>query len=354
MIFSRFSLVTAALLITLLAACGGGNDEDAGTSHAINRQAMNGVIIPGKQRFTQSAAGLASASADFCSQGAIAIDPLRQRWLQAMSNWQAIALLNFEPASEESRLRIQFYPDDRGFVASQVEALLGSEQPISDASLSTAPLQGLPALEYLLFGELAAAAFQAPDTATRRCDLLKAISRHMATRAGAQEAAWREAAPIQIDGGTDTIADITGAVVAQIVDLRDNKLGGPLGIHHGNQPQAQLCESPLSQSSTANLQNALQATEQLLTGSGAAPGLDDALIDAGYGEYLDNILLSFSQSQQALSQVSLPLCEALQDTTARQSLLALYDGALRQLRDLMQLLPARLAVNTGFNANDGD
>ena len=344
------------LLALLLSACGGGNNEDAGTAVAINKQAVFGVILPGYERFALNAAQLQQDVDDYCgvAEGNIAVS--QATWLAAMSAWQSIQLVNFGPADEELRLRIQFYPDERGLVAEQLEAMLADEQPISEARIAsaTAPVQGLPAMEYLLFSAVSLERLAVAENRSRSCAALGAITAHLASRAAGLSTAWQAAAATQASKDIDGVADLAGAVVAQVVILRDDKLGVPLGIRNGNLPQAEACESALSRSSISNLYNGLSGMERLFTGLGDRPGLDDALISAGVIDYLKAILRAITESQHALEGLSLPLCEGIADEAGREQLFALFDGSLRDLRDLMQQLPAQLAISTGFNANDGD
>ncbi len=354
---TALSIPLSGLVLSLcLVACGGGgNDQDAGTTSAINEQAINNVIIPGNQRFAASTLSLRDQAENFCAQGAD-IDALQLAWLQAMSDWQSIQLVNFGPADEETRLRVQFYPDERGRVATQVDDVLADSQPITVNRIAnaTAPLQGLPALEYLIFARDAESLFDAADTGARRCDLLLAISSHLSTRSADLLAAWQADAEFRVTRDIDGIADLTEAVITHVVFLRDDKLGRPLGIRNGNVPQPQNCESALSGSSSENLRDALSAIETLFTGMGDNPGLDDGLIGAGYLDYLAQVLNALGESRGTLDTLTLPFCEAIADDENRDRLFMLFDGPLRELRNLMQELPGRLAVNTGFNANDGD
>ena len=98
----------------------------------------------------------------------------------------------------ESRLRAErlyFWPDPRNATARQLGELLAGRDPAALTAegfvRASAAVQGLPAVERLLFDEGAAAAFRrGGDVGRRRCEVLEAITRNVAGITGEVAREW--------------------------------------------------------------------------------------------------------------------------------------------------------------------
>lgn len=83
---------------------------------------------------------------------------LQKKWPDIVIAWSQISALPIEPLMHENRLlKIESFPLRKGFVAKKIETILASEDDIStlinnnNMANQSVVLQGLPALEYLLF-----------------------------------------------------------------------------------------------------------------------------------------------------------------------------------------------------------
>ena len=115
-------------------------------------------ISPAMQGFHRSADRLNAALQDWCAApdkaGARRID---KGFAQLVRAWAGIEFLRFGPLVKANRYeKLNFWPDPRGITLRQVQGVLAKPDAIPDAAqLAThsVAIQGLPALEYVLYRE---------------------------------------------------------------------------------------------------------------------------------------------------------------------------------------------------------
>jgi predicted lipoprotein len=248
---------------------------------------------------------------------------------------------------------VQFFPDENGLVSQQVEGLLAASDPVNEQSVSssTAPLQGLPALEYLLFGENASSQF---TSTSRRCEVSKAISAHLARRAAILNADWLLQVDSFVAGGQSSLGKTTVAVESAISNIRDNELGNPLGLRGQGAASPELVETPWAKISFATLDSALTSIENIMVGDGNQAGLANLLSQYQNAEYSDQLLALITDVKATLNDENNSLFNAVSDGQAATRLTALFDGDFSELRNQMQTLGQRMGIDDGFNADDGD
>ena len=114
-------------------------------------------ISPAMLRFQQSAEQLRTDLDAWCAAPAPAgAKKAEADFADLVEAWSGIEFLRFGPLVAANRYeRIYFWPDPRGITLRQVQGLLGqSDQPIpnaADLAKQSVALQGLPALEYVLY-----------------------------------------------------------------------------------------------------------------------------------------------------------------------------------------------------------
>ena len=117
-----------------------------------------------------------------------------------MQAWSLVEPIRFGPVAEQHRYeRIFYWPDPKGLGARQVREALGKEDATvtEAASLSakSVALQGLPALEYLLYGDDAGTLAKGGGEATFRCRFAETIAGNVAGMAKDIAAGWQDGAP---------------------------------------------------------------------------------------------------------------------------------------------------------------
>ncbi len=186
---------------------------------------VRGYIAPAMAHFAQTASDMQGALARFCAgsaaapaQDAASAASLDEHFASLVRAWSGIEFLRFGPLVEDNRFeRIYFWPDPRGIMLRQIQALLaqadhagqGSRQasgaaarPALDANTlagHSVAVQGIPALEYMLYREnglLRRSARQGPRFAAD-CAYATAIAANVSSIGKDIARAW--AAPVAAD-----------------------------------------------------------------------------------------------------------------------------------------------------------
>ncbi|MFO0609795.1 MAG: imelysin family protein [Polyangiales bacterium] len=278
---SRRRALAALALVPLAAACSE-TPADTFDRNAMLAAIADNVCVPLARATADAQRALATAAAAFAdAPSAATLTAVRTSWRDARRPLKRALAFSAGPA-ETTRLRSAVdWPGD----AAAVERALTASDPISDAAVDTlgANQRGMPAAEYLLFaGDEAAtlAAFTTGPTATRRRDLLRAITAYGATRSAAYAAAWDRAmgdyaGQLARAGRGSTEFTTTRAavdlVVNQLVAAVDSaasmRLGVPLGASEGGAPQPDRVESPYSDASLTDLRALLEGADAIYTGA---------------------------------------------------------------------------------------
>ncbi|HSI39936.1 MAG TPA: imelysin family protein [Xanthobacteraceae bacterium] len=155
-------------------------------------------LLPAYDRLADDTAAQQSAWSAFCAAPqAAAVPGLQAAFDAAADDWNAIEFVTFGPVMLSLRAdRFNLFPDRRNGVERAIAEVLAAED--FDARVaperfarSSAAVQGLPALERLLYGEGAADKLLAgvPEAA-RRCALGRAIAGNLAAIARDIRAGW--------------------------------------------------------------------------------------------------------------------------------------------------------------------
>ena len=193
---------------------------------------LSGYIQPAMQTFESAAKKTETSLVALCTQEAIlrqgadstkAAEAAQQAKLDFRAlvlAWSRIEFLRFGPLVEENRYeRISFWPDPRNVMLRQIPGVLArySRGELVDLSAQSVAVQGLPALEYLLYGNngllnpapgnvrvddvrsgggvqpdvvVVPGNQTVPDVVRGRCDYAVDIARNLVGLAGALSAAW--------------------------------------------------------------------------------------------------------------------------------------------------------------------
>ena len=141
-----------ALLLPTMASNAGELPPDYG------KHLATAYITPAIQHFHQSAQQLHAALQAWCPAADKAgAKNIKDNFAQLVAAWSGIEFLRFGPLITANRYeKISFWPDPRGITVRQVQGLLAKPDAVPDAdALAThsVAVQGLPALEYVLYRE---------------------------------------------------------------------------------------------------------------------------------------------------------------------------------------------------------
>lgn len=314
---------------------------------ALNQAAFDKHIRPRYEQLANATAALDSGAKTFCQSPAAATLPdLQRRYHAAADAWQDIQHIRFGPVGLFFRSqRIAFWPDQRNTIGKQMAEILSRRDPAlltpERFGRGSVAVQGLPALERLLFGADAAKLPVPGDDARFRCDYLTAITANLSGIAREVRDEWQK----QPAHGKDTSLDLFKSLYTAVELVADHKLARSLGASAaGARPR--LAESWRSSRSLENIRHNLEAAQHLY-GTAFATAVSDQMLNTDIGR-------AFDRTISAAAAVKMPLEQAVQDRGARAGLETLGAEVIALKELLVQRLPAALDLPLGFNALDGD
>jgi predicted lipoprotein len=352
---------------------------DADYYRAVAAAAQN-QITPAYRGLKDTVAQLSPALQKLCGDPTeVNLKTAQQAFHLAAIFWARVQFFSSGPVSEHQRaVRIEYWPDKRNVVGRQLNDVLAKRDPAAlepqRFATTSVGVQGLPALERLLFDDdaLANLAAAAPGR-DFRCKLLAAIGGNLDEITDdlldwtpGQRRFLGEPAPSSLEEapvtGRDAAARLLNDLLTAAIVIRDMKVLAPLGDSLGKaKPQA--AEYWRSRLSLGTLHANLTELRDTLAAEG---GLADLLAQQAGGlqasravvDTIDEALRITTQigasepDQTGLSLVS--LSDAVVDPDRRRLVEALAQE-LAKIRDLLAgPVATKLNLPIGFNALDGD
>jgi predicted lipoprotein len=319
---------------------------------------------PALTQLAQSAGEMTGAVAALCeAPGDAALEAARTAFAETAEDWGRASVLRFGPLATDNRFeRIFFWPDPRGIALRQVQKLLAEKDESAATpegiAQKSAALQGLPALEFALFGSGAEELTTQPDSF--RCRYAAAVAGNIAEIAIHALAEWQTdtdfpkafATPGESSEPYRSQAEVDGEIVKALATVfqyvRAAELLPPLGesAETANGKRGPLWRSGLT--------FALMAAQ--------VEGARDLLEFAGYADTLpedgrwvaDSINFELDNALRALEEIEKPAELAFGDEADRGRL-GFVNLALDHAGHLVsEKLSAALGLTMGFNALDGD
>lgn len=322
--------------------------------------AVTGAIRPGFAALAQAAVALEAGVSDLCAAPDRArLDAARGKFGDLVLAFSRVEFVRFGPLSADNRFeKLLFWPDRKGIALKQIQALLAtSPEPGSDMEGKSVALQGLTALEFVLFGS-GSDDLAAGDAS--RCLHADAIARGIVTTTGAINADWQapdgiarrlvapDAANSDFRTSTEGLEALLGAMAHGVEAIRDTRLLPFLG-RDGAEPRPKSAlfwrsglTGPALRANFAGIE-ALYKAAQI----GRAVGPADQWIDNG-------VRFEFANAARAGAVTISPVETGLADPRELQG----YRYMLIVTRSLQTLLgenlSAALGLSVGFSSLDGD
>ncbi len=331
------------------------------------------AVLPAYERFSHSSQALALAADSFCSApSSEGIDLTRTHWRTTVDSWSGVQNLQFGPLLIDNQAwKIQFWPDKKNLIARKVEALIRSDEDLSEKRIDDASVvvQGLSSLEYLLFDHKVGSlnSYANTDASTRRCALLVAVSGHLHGVAKGLYDAWRPESGNYLQAFTKTgpdnaeypddnvaLANLLDTLVAGVELIKRDKFERPLGLTSSDgQAQIYLLEWWRSQYSREAITANLMALKTVFTAA-SGYGLDDYLSDVKQRSDLSaQIQQQIDSSLSAANAIPNSLFSSAEPR--KQAELIAFQNEITTLLSLLKSdLPTALGISLGFNAKDGD
>lgn len=319
---------------------------------------------PAVAKMTDAAAALESALGGWCAKpDAAGAGRVGDAFKTLAHAWSGVEILRFGPLVQANRFeRLAFWPDTRGVMPRQVQALIAAKddallKPGALAGRSVA-VQGLPALEYVLYGEPDLLKQTGAPGFAYACGYATAVSANVATISRDLVEAWsaqgefgRQFAKPQpgndlYRSSQEVAAEAMKALSTGLQFARDVKIEPVLGDtpQAARPKRAAFWRSGLSTSLLAANVDALKAFH--VAGGYPLPAGEEWMDASVRGE--------LSSAAATLRAVPAPLEQALASEDGRR-LLVLASLTLKNAKAIVDenLAPA-LGVTIGFNALDGD
>lgn len=325
---------------------------------------ITGFILPGYSDFVDKSADMRMSAEALCAApGEPALAAARENFAVLVAAWSRIEIIRFGPIVAENRLeRIFFWPDRRGIGLRQVQAVLGDKDAtaldVTTLRAKSVAVQGLGALEFVLFGAGSEALLSAADDF--RCHYAVAIAGAIATVADASLAEWqapegiaqRLLAPAEnypdYRSDTEVMSELVGVFVHGTELLRDTRLAPFIGID-GAGPAPRSAPFWRSRMTLASVGATVAAMRELFEVSGIADALTGA--DRFAAGAFDFESANFAAAVAGID----PDTETATADPAMKSKLDYLLILTRSLQDIVvtQIAPP-LGVTAGFSALDGD
>jgi len=149
-----FPILVLLVVSSCLIACSSDDPENDNSTDNFDRSLMlmnwaDNIIIPSYQNFSNETNALKVASDNFISETTEEnFNTLRQEWEDAYLSFQTIAMYEIGPAQNvELRSFLNTYPTNVSIIDNFIES-----QNYNLADINFNDAQGLPALDYLLYG----------------------------------------------------------------------------------------------------------------------------------------------------------------------------------------------------------
>lgn len=355
----------AALAFALL--CLSAVSAHAEADHAaIARASLDQYIRPGYAQLAESAALLSQSVGALCTQpSAASLKGAQTAFAAMVATWGKVEPIRFGPVAEEHRYeRIFYWPDPKGLGGRQVhEALAKQDQGVTEIGAlkgKSVALQGLPALEELLYGDGAEALAKGTGAAAFRCRFAASIAANVAAMTKEIKQGWQDGAPYTkayLEPGPDNAAYHTPKEVTLelfktfntgIETVRDQKMAKALGAKLED-ARPQLAPFWRSGLSFANTADNLEGVRELFAKGGFAQVVHD---DSAGVE--DSILFDLNHAIEVLRGIDQPIAQVVRNEDLRAKLEALRVSLKSAATTAGDAIARGAGLTFGFNALDRD
>ncbi|MEP2650512.1 MAG: imelysin family protein [Paraglaciecola sp.] len=384
----KIFIATTIGLTTLLSACSGGGSSSGGTATPVVEtpttdittefgdyltDLVDGHIIPNYSTMQTQAQSLVDTAIAFCAldtQTNSDLDNLQQRWSDFNQSWQSIQWVKLGAISEDNRIfRMEFWPDTQQKVPEDIDDLIAdhaqiivTSELISEESVT---VQGISALEYLLFPANSSHSLLNADDKVKRCEITVAISENLLNMTTEILTDWQvtgadyRSEVINGSGDFDSVQEVVEELVTTWLEhieiVEDKKINEVIGAESPGNPED--AEHYLSDESLLSIATNIDTIMAIYTNEDGK-GFDDILTDFIELPTVNNdITASLTSISSQITQITQDFDSyeaALADDDGRVALTSLVDE-MRELIDLIDIdFTQALEISLNFTSSDGD
>lgn len=325
------------------------------------REAIEQVYQPAFERFSQAGKQFLDAAQSACQRPSPeSLAELRTRFKKTVATFSAIELYRMGPMLEDNRQnRLFYWPDKRRAGERQLRELLSDSAALqltaADVAGKSVTLQGLPALERLLYGKSAMQNLATPSHAPD-CQVVTAIADNLRNMAVAINHDWRDDSElvqsmISPEPGSDYFRsndEVLRSLVTQIIVAIDVVLDRKIASLTDEDTHLQQAPMWRSGQTLSMIRSNLNSIRALSVDTGLA----------SVGELDNELEFEFRNVDQILQKLEdLPVLTTEKGslTHEAQSLLRTLTAIVSSIKyTLNDRFTAALGISAGFNSEDGD
>jgi uncharacterized protein len=324
------------------------------SSDELLKRVVDDVIVPGYANLVQAAVVEQFQWQAFCvAPSPDSLASVRDAYHRTADAWSSIEVIHYGPIAEDFRgERLSFWPERKNAVEKALKNILRTP---NDAALEpatfrkgSAGVQGLPALERLLFSEGASDTdFTDSAGANFRCRLGTAIATNILAIAQEVQAGWTEGdnAIAKRLATPDVAAALKGALATDLLGgyalIKDKKLDPAMGKDAAD-VRPKMAEGWRSGRSLQAIVLNLETAGAILT-----------ILAEGMAKQDSTALRNNSTALRVAKRLSGDL-GTLAAGPQRRDLILLRDAVDAAGKRALEEAPAVLGVTVGFNSLDGD
>jgi uncharacterized protein len=357
--------ITGAIVVAILALSVATAAQADADLPAIAKASLEQYIRPGYARLAQSTDVLKQSVGALCGKPSpSAVKDAQDAFAATVEAWSVVEPIRFGPVAQEHRFeRIFYWPDPKGLGTRQIrEVLAKQDKSVTEQTGlvgKSVALQGLPALEYLLYGDGAATLEMGGAEGTFRCSFAEAVAGNLASTAKEIVDGWQGGAPYTksyLEPGPANAAYHTAKEVtlelfktftAGIEWVRDQKLAKTLGPKP-EQARPQLAPFWRSGESFANMAGNLAGVRDLFAIEFAQ------VVHQESAGVEDSVVFDLDHAIEVLRGMDKPIAEAVRNEDLRGKLEALRISLKAAATTAGDMISRGAGLTFGFNAMDGD
>lgn len=332
-------------------------------------KSLDAVILPGYTALADTANAETVSLADLCARAdAASLAKARADFAALALAWSGVEMFRIGPARAENRYeRLFFFPDRKGLGLRQVQAIIaGSDPAATDVTTlrgKSVAVQGILALEYVLFGEDSDALGAAPADSFR-CRYGATVAAAIALTAREMLDGWTEpytgyaaimratnpTAPVY-RSDSEVIQDILRSAREMLELDRTVKLDRPVG----DKPETAIpTQAPFWRSNLTlpTVRANLAAVAALLDRGGLAALFPDDTSDLALS--LQQTLTITDQQLAEAAKAGATWADIVRDPKGHADLAAGVKTLGIAIELVEHHIPAALGLVTGFATVDGD
>ena len=352
-----------AIVILIAGVAPAHADADHG---AIAKASLEQYIRPGYAQFAQSTDALKQSVVTLCGKPSrAALKNTQKAFAATVESWSVVEPIRFGPVAQEHRFeRIFYWPDPKGLGTRQIrDALAKQDKSVmesKDLTAKSVALQGLPALEYLLYGDGADTLTKGGAESAFRCSFAEAVAGNLAGMAKEIADGWQDGAPYTtsyLEPGPANSAyhnpkevtlELFKTFNAGVEWVRDQKLAKTLGAKP-EQARPQLAPFWRSGLSFANMAGNLSGVRDLFAKGGFAQVVHQQ--SAGVE---NSVVFDLDHAIEVLRGIDKPIADAVRNEELRGKLEALRISLKVASATAGEMISQGAGLSFGFNAMDGD